>query len=133
MVGPEAQLEPHLVGHEPMAGQPGPVQGILALLDALLRSISAIAVLDQDPQQAADMAMYYTVLLDSTNKRISQTTASERLGFIRMLLGDEDKKLEAKMEELEQFQSAHNAISIEDQARAVITAAAAMQRRAGDN
>ncbi len=87
----------------------------------------SIAVLDQDPQQAADMANHYIALLDSTNKRISQTTATERLAFIRRLLADEDSKLEMKMMELEKFQSTHNAISIEDQARAVIDAAAAMQ------
>ena len=86
-----------------------------------------IAVLDQDPQMAADMAMHYTVVLDSTNQRISQITASERLDFIRLLLDVEDQKLEAKMEKLTQFQSEHNAISIADQARAVITAAAEMQ------
>ena len=87
----------------------------------------SIAVLDQIPQTAADMANHYILLLDITNKRISQTTASERLAFIRQLLGEEDVKLEEKMELLEQFQSEHNAISIEDQARAVIKAAAEMQ------
>ena len=86
-----------------------------------------IAVLDQDPQTAADMAMHYTVILDKTNKRIAQITASERLLFVRSLLSDEDEKLEVKMKSLQEFQSEHNAIAIEDQARAVITAAAAMQ------
>ena len=86
-----------------------------------------ISVLDTDPQTAADMANHYIVILDITNKRISQITASERLEFIRLLLSDEDRKLENKMEELEEFQSAHNAISIADQARAVINAAAEMQ------
>ena len=86
-----------------------------------------ISVLDTDPQTAADMANHYIVILDITNKRISQITASERLDFIRLLLSDEDRKLENKMEELEEFQSAHNAISIADQARAVINAAAEMQ------
>lgn len=86
-----------------------------------------IAVLDQDPQIAADIAMHYTDILDKTNKRIAQTTASERLAFVRSLLDDEDRKLETKMGNLQKFQSEHNAISIEDQARAVITAAAAMQ------
>ena len=86
-----------------------------------------IAVLDQDPQTAADMAMHYTVILDKTNKKIAQTLASERLLFIRSLLSDEDEKLEIKMKSLQEFQSEHNAIAIEDQARAVITAAAAMQ------
>ncbi len=86
-----------------------------------------IAVLDQDPQTAADMAMHYTVILDKTNKKIAQITASERLLFVRSLLSDEDEKLEVKMKSMQEFQSEHNAIAIEDQARAVITAAAAMQ------
>ena len=86
-----------------------------------------IAVLDQDPQTAADMAMHYTVILDKTNKDIAQTFSSERLLFIRSLLSDEDEKLEMKMKSLQEFQSKHNAIAIEDQARAVIGAAAAMQ------
>ena len=67
-----------------------------------------ISVLDTDPQTAADMANHYIVILDITNKRISQITASERLDFIRLLLSDEARKLENKMEELEEFQSAHN-------------------------
>ena len=90
----------------------------------------AIAVLDQDPQRASDMAAHYIELLDITNKKISQKTASERLGFIRRLLEEEDDKLEAKMELLEEFQSQYNAISIEDQAKAVIMAAARMQTEA---
>ena len=86
-----------------------------------------IAVLDQDPQTAADMAMHYTVILDETNRKLAQTFSSERLLFIRSLLRDEDEKLEVKMKSLQEFQSEHNAIAIEDQARAVIGAAAAMQ------
>ena len=38
--------QPHLVGHEPVAGEPGPVQGVLALFDPLLRSTSAIVEMD---------------------------------------------------------------------------------------
>jgi LPS O-antigen subunit length determinant protein (WzzB/FepE family) len=79
---------------------------------------------------AADMANYYIALLDSTNKRFSHKTASERLDFIRGLLQEEDKKLEDKMKLLEQFQSEHNAISIADQARAAILTAASMQTAA---
>ena len=91
-----------------------------------------ISVLDRDPQRAAEMTNRYIELLDVTNKQISRKTASERLGFIRQLLGEEDDKLEAKMEKLEQFQSEYNAISIEDQARAVIREAARMQSVATD-
>ena len=90
----------------------------------------AVSVLDPDPQMAADMANYYIVLLDSTNKHFSHKTASERLDFIRRLLQEEDKKLEDKMKRLEEFQSTHNAISIADQARAVILTATSMQTAA---
>ena len=89
-----------------------------------------ISVLDEDPQRAADMANHYITLLDRTNKKISHKTASERLDFIRELLEEEDRKLEEKMDLLEEFQSEYNAISIEDQARAVIGAAAGMQTEA---
>ena len=89
-----------------------------------------ISVLDQDPQRAADMAGHYIELLDITNKQISQKTAKERHDFIRELLEEEDDKLEDKMERLEEFQSEYNAISIEDQARAVIREAARMQSEA---
>lgn len=89
-----------------------------------------VSVLDKDPQTAADMANYYIVLLDSTNKRFAHKTASERLSFIRGLLQEEDKKLDDKMKRLEEFQSEHNAISIADQARAVILTATSMETAA---
>ena len=90
----------------------------------------AVSVLDKDPQMAADMANYYIALLDSTNKRFSHKTASERLNFIRGLLQEEDKKLEDKMKRLEEFQAEHNAISIADQARAAILTATSMNTAA---
>ena len=86
-----------------------------------------VSVLDKDPQMAADMANYYIVLLDSTNKRFAHKTASDRLDFIRGILQEEDKRLDDKMKRLEEFQSEHNAISIDDQARAVILTATSMQ------
>ena len=89
-----------------------------------------VSVLDKDPQTAADMANYYIVLLDSTNKRFAHKTASDRLDFIRGILQEEDKKLDDKMKLLEEFQSEHNAISIDDQARAVILTATSMQTAA---
>jgi uncharacterized protein involved in exopolysaccharide biosynthesis len=85
-----------------------------------------VSVLDKDPQMAADMANYYIVLLDSTNMRFSHKTAFERLDFIRGVLQEEDKRLDDKMKLLEEFQSEHNAISIDDQARAVILTATSM-------
>ena len=86
-----------------------------------------VSVLDKDPQMAADMANYYIVLLDNTNKRFSHKEASERLDFIRGILQEEDKRLDDKMKRLAEFQSEHNAISIADQARAVILTATSME------
>ena len=86
-----------------------------------------IAVLDTDPQRAADIANHYVAILDSTNKSLSQKSAAERLRFIRRLKDQENAKLEDVMQDLQEFQAEHNAISIEDQARAVIGAAAKMQ------
>ena len=89
-----------------------------------------VSVLDKDPQMAADMANYYIVLLDSTNKRFAHKTASDRLDFIRGILQEEDKRLDDKMKLLEEFQSEHNAISIDDQARAAILTATSMHTAA---
>ena len=86
-----------------------------------------ISVLDRDPQIAAKMANHYTVILDSTNKAIGQISARERMGFIQVLRIEGEARLDSVMGNLQKFQSEHNAISIEDQARAVIGAAAAMQ------
>ena len=86
-----------------------------------------VSVLDRDPLMAAEMANYYTVILDSTNKSIAQDSATERMRFIQILRGEGETRLDSVMSNLQEFQSEHNAIAIEDQARAVIGAAASMQ------
>ncbi|MCC7261726.1 MAG: hypothetical protein IT369_04295 [Candidatus Latescibacteria bacterium] len=86
-----------------------------------------ISVYDQSPQRAADMANHYLTLLDNTNRRLSHEAAQDRYDFISGLLASESGKLDSFMSELKDFQSLHNAISIEDQARAVIRAASQMQ------
>ena len=86
-----------------------------------------LVVLDESPQRAADMANRYIALLDTTNKRIARRMAQERYDFIIKLKAQEEVKLELEMDRLQKFQADHNAISIEDQARAVIRAAADMQ------
>ncbi len=86
-----------------------------------------ISVLDRDPEMAARIANYYAVLLDSTNKDIAQNSAAERMNFIQVLRTEGEVRLDSVMGNLQEFQSEHNAISLEDQARAVIGAAASMQ------
>lgn len=89
-----------------------------------------ISVLDQDPVKAATMANRYIDLLDSTNQALSRDAARERLGFIHLLEEQEGLKLDSAMVELQKFQEDHNAISITEQARAVIRASADMQMAA---
>ena len=89
-----------------------------------------IKVADGDPRRASAMANHYVVLLDSTNKSFTQTSAQERYDFIQKLIGREEDKLGEAMGVLQRFQAEHNAISIEEQAKSVIRAAAEMQMAA---
>ena len=82
---------------------------------------------DEDPQRAADLANGYLAELDEKNKSLSQKGASDRLRFIRVLLEEEEREMGAAMKEMQEFQSEQNAISLENQAKAVINAAAKMQ------
>lgn len=86
-----------------------------------------ISVFDRDPEMAARIANHYVVVLDSTNREIAQHSASERMKFIQVLRTEGEVRLDSVMGNLQEFQSEHNAISLEDQARAVIGAAASMQ------
>ena len=86
-----------------------------------------ITVLDRSPVRAAEMANHYVDLLDSINQDLARTAALERLDFIERLVGTEGMKLEDFMVVLQKFQEEHNAISIKDQAKAVIAASAEMQ------
>ena len=89
-----------------------------------------ISVFDESPERAAAMANRYVALLDTTNQHLSRDAAFERLEFIRLLEVKEDVKLDSAIMHLQKFQEDHNAISIIEQARAVIRAAAEMQTAA---
>ena len=89
-----------------------------------------ISVFDRDAERAAEMANRYVALLDTTNRRLSREAAEDRFEFIRELESRESLKLDVAMRRLQKFQEEHNAISIQDQARASIRAAADMQMAA---
>ena len=89
-----------------------------------------ISVTDRDPQRATDMANQYVVFLDTTNQHLSKETAHERFEFISQLQESEEVTLHGFMKTLQTFQEEHNAISIQDQARATIRSAAEMQMTA---
>jgi len=86
-----------------------------------------ITVLDRSPDRAAKMANAYVDMLDSINQNLARTAALERLDFIGDLVESQGVKLEENKVALQEFQEDHNAISIKDQAKAVIAASAEMQ------
>ena len=86
-----------------------------------------ISVFDRSPERGAKMANHYVDLLDSVNQRLSRTAAIERQEFIKTLVKSEGEKFRGEMVRLQEFQESHNAISIEEQAKAVIGASADMQ------
>lgn len=89
-----------------------------------------VTVLDRDPQRSMDIANHYVELLDATNQHLTRREAQERYEFIQKLKQTEEAKLENAMRRLQEFQAEHNAISIEDQAKAVIRAGADYQMTA---
>ncbi len=86
-----------------------------------------ISVTDRDPQRATAMANQYVIFLDTTNQHLSKETARERFEFISQLQRSEEVTLQGFMKTLQIFQEEHNAISIQEQARATIRTAADMQ------
>lgn len=89
-----------------------------------------VTVLDRDPKRSMDIANHYVELLDATNQHLTRREAQERYEFIQKLKQTEETKLENAMRRLQEFQAEHNAISIEDQAKAVIRAGADYQMTA---
>jgi len=87
----------------------------------------SLSVRDTDPKRAMNMASTCIVLLDSINKGLTQTSAKNRYGFITSLKKVEEKKLADVRLNLQHFQEDHNAISIENQARAIIGVAGEVQ------
>jgi hypothetical protein len=80
--------------------------------------------------QAERMSDAIEVLAERTvvDKSEEGTIVVTVMEFIQLLLKREEKKMGAAMKKMQEFQSEHNAISLDNQAKAVIGAAAEMQR-----
>ena len=63
-----------------------------------------VSVFDRDPEMAARIANHYVVVLDSTNREIAQSSASERMKFIQDLRTDGEVRLDSVMGNLQEFQ-----------------------------
>ena len=49
VVGDDPKEQPHLIGSEAVTGEPGPVRGLLAFLDPLLRRSALVVEVDDGP------------------------------------------------------------------------------------
>lgn len=86
-----------------------------------------IAVLDRDRRLAADIANDYVHQLDRLNQGLSRGFAQERKRFLGGLMKESDAGLLGAKKDLQNFLLQHNAVSVEDQMRATIDAAAKVE------
>lgn len=91
--------------------------------------VISISVDAPSPQLAADMANYYVDYLDELNRTVNITSAKRNRLFIEQRLNETRTNL-VKLEDLMQgFQTKHKTVSIEEQAKSAIEAAAVLQAR----
>ncbi len=80
-----------------------------------------VAVLDKDPQRAADIANAYVEELKNLTKGLAITEASQRRLFYEEQLKDVRESLIKAEDEMKVFQEKTGALRIDEQARAIIT------------
>jgi len=92
-------------------------------------NIISVTVTTRSAQLSTDLANYYLDYLDIMNKQINETAARKRRLFTEERLSETKANL-AKLEDaLESFQTKNKTISIEQQTKATIDAAAQLQGR----
>jgi len=86
-----------------------------------------IRVEDRDNKRSADITNMYCTMLDSVNKIISQSSARERVDFIKQQLNECDLALAEAESELKEFQMKTKAISPFHQQRVAISVSAELE------
>jgi uncharacterized protein involved in exopolysaccharide biosynthesis len=89
--------------------------------------VITIAVTDTDRQRARDMAQAYLDELDALITRVNDSSAHRERIFIEQRLVSVQADLEQAQLDLSDFSSAHTAIDIKEQTRAMVDAGARMQ------
>jgi len=89
--------------------------------------IITVSVEDEDPKRAADMANAFIEELKGLTRRLAVTEASKRRLFFEEQLAKVKENLIKSEEDLERFQEKTGAISIKDQAEAVIESMAELR------
>jgi len=93
-------------------------------IDKTEENIIVIKVTDRSRQRAAAIARAYVEELDRVNKNLRTSTARYTREFIEKRLKETEERLIKAAEALKEFQEKYKTVSIEDQTRAAIEAAA---------
>lgn len=89
--------------------------------------VISISVEDTQPQRAADMANFYVDQLDILSRTINLSAAKRNRLFIEGRLEDTKAQLATLEEALQTYQTEHKTVSLEQQAKSAIEAAAELQ------
>ncbi len=86
-----------------------------------------VAVEDEDPQVAADMANFYVANLDRLNRTVTVSKAGQNRAFLERRLGETMESMAKAEEALRDFQAKNKTVAVEAQAKVMIEAAAMIQ------
>jgi uncharacterized protein involved in exopolysaccharide biosynthesis len=86
-----------------------------------------IAVEDEDPQVAADMANFYVANLDRLNRSVNVSKAGQNRVFIERRLAETVESMGKAEEALKAFQTKNKTVAVEAQSKVMIEAAAILQ------
>ncbi|WHZ13191.1 MAG: Lipopolysaccharide biosynthesis [Nitrospira sp.] len=86
-----------------------------------------VAVEDEDPQVAADMANFYVANLDRLNRTVTVSKAGQNRAFIERRLGETMETMAKAEDALREFQTKNRTVAVEAQAKVMIEAAAILQ------
>ncbi len=86
-----------------------------------------VAVEDDDPQVAADMANFYVTNLDRLNRTVTVSKAGQNRGFLERRLNETMESMAKAEDALRDFQAKNKTVAVEAQAKVMIEAAAMIQ------
>ncbi|HRB80855.1 MAG TPA: GNVR domain-containing protein [Nitrospira sp.] len=86
-----------------------------------------VAVEDEDPQVAADIANFYVSNLDRLNRTVTVNKAGQNRAFLERRLNETMESMAKAEEALRDFQAKNKTVAVEAQAKVMIEAAAMIQ------
>ena len=87
-------------------------------------NVISVEVVDKNPKMAADLANAYVEHLNQLNSQFGTGAAGRQRRFVADQLAKEEKTLKKAEDTLKEFQEKHCAVSVSDQAKGAIDAAA---------